>query len=202
MQKLIGRLFVLSAPTGAGKTTIAKAVLAKIGAQLPISKVITYTTRPPRPQEINGKDYHFVAINDFLSQKNAGFFLETTVYDKHWYGSPKSILSELSTGKSFLIVTDLPGAHTIKAKAPETILIWLDVPNKKTLIERLTNRGGTDQQALQQRIDLAQQEMAQEKKDRFFAHHVMNETIDDAAHTVTNIIYDAIHPDKKRTTQQ
>ncbi len=201
MNKTIGRLFILSAPTGAGKTTVAQAVLATLGAQVPLSKVITYTTRFPRPQEVNGKDYHFITVDDFLAKKDHGFFLETTIYDGHWYGSPKSILSELNTGKSFLLVTDRPGAKTIKSHAPNAILIWLDVPSKEILIERLRHRRATNQQALQQRIDLAQHEMGQEKTEHFFTHHVMNNTLDDAVKHIITIITDAIHPDKKHTSQ-
>ena len=201
MNKSMGKLFIVSAPTGAGKTTVAKTVLTKLETQIPLSKVITYTTRPPRPQEINGKDYHFVTIDDFVSKKNTGFFLETTVYDGHWYGSPKSIIAELKTGKSFLLVTDRPGAKTIKSQVPDAVLIWLDVPSKEVLLERLGHRTSANQQERQHRLALAQREIDQEKTKRFFTHHVMNNTLDDAVHQIIKIITNAIHPDKTRTSQ-
>lgn len=185
-----GVLFVISAPTGGGKTTIAMAALKTLSPTIPISKVITYTTRPPRTGEINGKDYHFVERNDFLQKKQANFFLETTVYDNHFYGSPRTIFDDMKQGKSFIMVTDRPGALVIKQLAPEASLIWITVPNLETIENWLHMRWPDKNNLVQQRLAIAEQEIAIEQQKPAFDFHVMNEAgkLQEAVDQVIEII--------------
>ena len=99
-----GKVFVISAPSGTGKTTLVKETINRLNNQYDISKVITYTTRNLRTGEINGKDYHFISHDDFLQKEKDGFFLEITKYDNQKYGSPASILTDIQLGKSFIIM--------------------------------------------------------------------------------------------------
>src|SRR5436853_2205355 len=95
-----GTLFIISAPSGGGKTTLVYEVIKRLAATIPLCKVITYTTRAPRPNEHNGDDYYFVTNEEFLAKKEHNFFIETTLYDTNWYGSPRSVLDGLTQGTS------------------------------------------------------------------------------------------------------
>ncbi len=190
-----GKLFILSAPTGGGKTTVATNVLDIIGQKYPFSRVITYTTRPQRPGEQNGIDYHFVTEADFLKKKAEDFFLETNHYDGKWYGSPRSIIDDLKKGKSFLAITDRNGARAWKRNIHEAVLIWLDVTDAAIIAQRLHKRGDPEE-TIKRRIAIAAQEIAEEKQKHFFDHHVMNEDLQKAVEDVVEIISE--HIEKKR----
>ncbi len=183
-----GVLFVLSAPTGGGKTTVAREAIKKLAPKYPIDKVTTYTTRPPRNHELNGVDYHFVTEEDFLCKQDQGFFIETTFYDGFLYGSPRSILHELDQGRSFLMVTDRPGAKIIKQELPGAVLIWLGVPDISTVADRLHQRGTEDDETLERRIELASREIAEEDKAPLFDHHIMNQNLDEAVNKLVSLI--------------
>jgi len=182
-----GKIFIISAPTGGGKTSLSKALLDQ--DDLPLIRVITYTTRPRRGKEINGKDYYFISKKDFLEKESQGFFLETTKYDQHDYGSPKSIINDAKHGQSFLMITDRPGALHIKKLIPEAVLIWITLPNITIIAERLRNRGREkSKEALQRRIDIAKKEIDIENREKEFTHHIMNINFDQALAQVKKII--------------
>jgi guanylate kinase len=183
-----GKLFVISAPTGGGKTTVARRVLQQIGNLMPISKVITYTTRQPRSNELPDIDYHFVTAKEFLAKKEQGFFLETTTYDTAWYGSPASIKTDLAKGKSFIMVTDRPGACVLKTLVPEAVLIWITVPSPAVIAQRLEQRGTESAEQLKRRLALATQEITIEREEPIFAYHVVNDNLETTANEVIAII--------------
>lgn len=183
-----GTLFIVSAPSGAGKTSLTNYVVKALSPQYTLSKIITYTTRPARAGEIAGIDYHFVSPVEFERIKKAGEFLETTEYNGNSYGSPLSILTDLKNGKSFLLVLDRAGANHIKSLVENPILIWLTVPDAHTLQERIIHRGTESPQVLEQRLLLAQQEMCDEERDQSFAYHVVNNDFEQAAQEIIAII--------------
>lgn len=192
-----GQLFVLSAPTGGGKTSLAKTVVAALADKIAIKKVITYTTRPIRSNEYEGQDYFFVNQERFLNKEHAGFFLETTRYDGNFYGSPRFILDEMQAGMSFVIVTDRPGAKHLKAMVPDAILIWIDVPDLATVSQRLHQRGREDEATLNKRITMAQHEIAAEAHEHTFDYHVMNDEFATAVAKLAEIILQARQQHKK-----
>ena len=183
-----GRLFIISAPSGAGKTTIANTVIGKIGHEFPLSKVITYTSRSPRKGEVQGQDYCFLSKKDFSERRDEGFFLETTEYNGQWYGSPQSIISDLDDGKSFIIITDINGAKSIAERIHQAVLIWLAPPSHEVLRKRLTNRGTESSDEIEKRIALSREEMDQVSNDNFFEYHVINDSFDLASHELCQII--------------
>lgn len=183
-----GKLFVVSAPTGGGKTTVVRKVLQQISNLMPISKVITYTTRQPRSNEIPGIDYHFVTAKEFLAKKEQSFFLETTTYDQAWYGSPASIKTDLAKGKSFIMVTDRPGASVLKTLMPEAVLIWITVSSPEVIAQRLAQRGTESAEQQQRRLAIATEEITIEREEPIFAYHVINNGLETTAQEIIAII--------------
>ncbi len=187
-----GKIFVISAASGAGKTTVSNELLKHHQHSFDISKVVTYTSRPQRQGEIDGKDYYFLSLDEFKKLKNEGFFLETTEYAGNFYGSPASIINNLTVGKSFLIVTDRPGALRFKQLIPGTVLIWIFVQDTETLKRRLILRNSENPEQLKKRLNLAAQETEAEKQSPMFDYHVKNDTVDQTVDQIHEIIKTAL----------
>jgi len=185
---LSGTLFIIAAPTGAGKTTLVN-LLTQRNPEL--KKVITYTTRAPRRGEQHRVDYHFVTQEEFLALKEANFFLETTVYDQCWYGSPSDIVADVKNGAKYIIITDWPGAQTIAHELTSnhsTVpfkTLWITVPSEEILRQRLIDRCKHDLVLLERRLALFKQELDRENEIRFFKHHIVN---DDLEETYQNLL--------------
>jgi len=161
-------LILISAPSGAGKTTLCDLLLA---AQPHMTRAITCTTRAPRPGEKDGVDYHFFTAEEFLKRLHAGNFLEhATVYGNS-YGILKSeLLGKLREGKDVLLNVDVQGAATIRAQAetePELrralVSIFLTTPSLALLEQRLKKRAADADAVIQKRLAVAKQELAQWK---------------------------------------
>ena len=186
-----GRLFILSAPTGAGKTTLTNLIIQRNNQ---VRRAITYTTRAPRPGETHEIDYFFVTQEVFLELKDKKFFLETTCYDTCWYGSPKDILEHVERGIYYIIITDWPGAQTISneltthyAHIPfETI--WITVTSETVLGERLKRRYSHNLEALERRLQLFSEEIKREEAARFFKHHVINDELEETYQKLCKIL--------------
>ena len=164
-KKNCGEIFVISAPSGAGKTTLTYAVIERLKNTIDISKVITYTSRTPRPNEVAEKDYVFVSREEFLEKKKHNFFLETTEYNGEHYGSPAHIKEEIKRGESFILVIDLVGVHSVIKLLENPVLIWITPPSLSVLEERLSKRGETKEK-IKERLALAEQELQEEKEKR------------------------------------
>src|SRR3989338_2709281 len=122
---MIAKLFVVSAPSGAGKTTLVKAALEHLCKKFPIKRVITYTTRPARAGEMDGEHYYFISVNDFKQKVTEGFFLEWSSWYDHYYGSPVSIIEEIKKGTSFVAILDRAGAAEVLRAYPKAVCIWI-----------------------------------------------------------------------------
>lgn len=156
-----GIFFVILAPTGAGKTTVAREILK----QLPqLARIITVTTRPPRPNERDGIDYHFISEKEFNARKKDGAFIETTSFGGAHYGSPKSALEELTSGKSFIAVMDRPGGIAVKKLlGNDAVLLWIAPPSFEELTNRLIKRKSESPEKLAERIEIGKSEIAEEQ---------------------------------------
>ncbi len=176
-----GSLFIIAAPTGAGKTTLTNLIISR---HPHIKRAVTYTTRKARPGEQHAVDYFFVTEDEFLTLKNNNFFLETTKYDQSWYGSPSDILHHVSAGGHYIIITDWPGAKTISTQITTTNpeinfeCLWITVPSRELLVERLKDRYTHDHAALERRLKLFDAEIDRELQERFFLHHVINDDLE------------------------
>ena len=137
-EKKKGKLFILSAPAGAGKTTLVKMVTKELSTTI---SSISYTTRAPRPGEINGKDYYFVSKQEFERQIQLADFLEHVKLFNHYYGTSKKWVNHhLDSGKSVILVIDTQGFFQLKEKI-ETISIFILPPSLQELRRRLETRG-------------------------------------------------------------
>jgi guanylate kinase len=161
-------LIVISAPSGGGKTTLCKQLLA---ANPGMVRAVTCTTRPPREGEQDGVDYYFLDASSFLKRVQAGNFLEHATVFGHSYGVLKSeVLNKLRQGRDVVLNVDVQGAATIRDRAGEDpelnqslVQIFLTPPSLAILEERLKKRGTDSPGAIQKRLSVARQEIAQWK---------------------------------------
>ena len=187
-----GKLFIISAPSGGGKTSLSKALIEKLEESPSLSKVTTYTTRLPRSSEIDGIDYHFVSSENFQNLKKQNFFIETSRYHDNWYGSPISIIDEMKKGKSFVIATDRPGVKSIKKIIPQAIFIWITIASIEELENRMKKREQQSEHHIQERLALAQQELEEEEREKLADYVVVNDNFDRALHDLKKIVTTAI----------
>lgn len=183
-----GKLFILSAPSGTGKTTLVSKLIAQLKENYVFERVITYTTKQPRVSEVHGKDYYFVSEEEFKTKIDEGFFLEWSTAYGAYYGFPRAILEELKNGASFVAVLDRQGAYAVKAQVHDCTLIWLKPPTFEVLEKRLCERAQDTQEVIQYRLQLAQKELEDEEKQPFFDHSIVNDTFEDALNSLTRII--------------
>jgi len=161
-------LVLLSAPSGGGKTTLCKQLLA---ARPHMTRAITCTTREPRAGEQDGVDYYFLDASSFLKRVQAGNFLEHATVYGHSYGTLKAeVMGKLRQGRDVLLNVDVQGAATIHERAQEDpelkralVSVFLTPPSLAVLEERLKRRGTDSPAAIQKRLSVARQEIAQWK---------------------------------------
>ncbi|MEZ0121473.1 MAG: guanylate kinase [Candidatus Reddybacter sp.] len=153
-----GTLYTISAPSGAGKTSLVTALLEKsIGLQVSIS----HTTRPKRPGEIDGVNYHFVSKEQFQAMLKQQAFLEYAQVFSNSYGTSRQwVDNTLASGCDVILEIDWQGAAQIHQQNPDTVSIFVLPPSKNTLLERLTQRGQDGPEVIAQRIAEAQAEMS------------------------------------------
>jgi guanylate kinase len=153
-----GRLFVLSAPSGAGKSTLAQAVIA---ATPGLVRSVTYTTRPPRPGEVEGCDYHFVPHEAFLRRSAAGELLESATVHGYLYGTSRLDVDRLRRqGLDVLLVIDYQGAAALRRQGVDASHVFVLPPSLATLRQRLRQRNADDEASVRARLAIAPAEMA------------------------------------------
>ncbi|GAB2904205.1 guanylate kinase [Microbulbifer echini] len=154
-----GTLYTVSAPSGAGKTSLVKAL---VDSDNQVTVSISHTTRPMRPGEVNGVDYHFVGREEFLAMLDQNAFFEhAQVYGDNYYGTSKGSIEEiLASGRDVILEIDWQGAAQVRRLHPETIGIFILPPSQEALRDRLTGRGQDDETVIERRMDQAIDEMA------------------------------------------
>lgn len=173
-------LFVLSSPSGGGKTTLLKRLL-RDRPELKLS--VSCTTRPKRPGESEGKDYYFLSREDFQKKIDNEELLEWEEVHGYYYGTPKDELIRADAGLLFDL--DTSGAQRVKKIYPQAILIFIQPPSLTVLEQRLRNRGTEDPDELKRRMDRFRLEMAE--KDNF-DYIIINDDIDAAVRELKSII--------------
>ena len=162
-----GHLFIISAPSGAGKSTILKAILREDPV---VRYSISYTTRPLRSNEWDGVDYYFISDAAFRKKIDSGELAEWAEVHGHLYGTPtKFLVDSLNRGYDILFDIDVEGAKRLYPKYPEAILVFIAPPSTEELKRRLAERGMDSAEAIEQRLNNAKAEMAEAER----YHHVI-----------------------------
>jgi guanylate kinase len=178
-------LFTISAPSGAGKTSLVKALLAKKTTELAVS--VSHTTRDIRPGEVNGVDYHFVSLNQFESMiQNDEFIEHARVFDNLYGTAQQSVEGILDSGKHVILEIDWQGARQVKQKMPETVCIFILPPSREALEQRLIDRDTDDQTTIKRRMKSADREMSRWNDAEYL---VVNEVFDQALYDLECIIH-------------
>ena len=177
-----GRLVVISAPSGTGKSTVCR-IIGSRSSEVALS--VSYTTRRPRGSEKNGVEYHFIDDATFDRMISEDKFLEWAAVHSRRYGSGREETEKLvSAGKDVLFDIDVQGGQQIKRSAPEAVLIFLLPPSIDELVRRLSKRRTESRSEMQSRLKVAVWELEQ---GRNYDHHVVNDDLDRAVETVERI---------------
>jgi guanylate kinase len=180
-----GKLVVISGPSGVGKTTLLRKLLAACPDLVPS---VSATTRPPRHGERDGIDYHFLPAVEFDRRREAGEFLECCrVYGRqHWYGTlVDEVAPRLAAGKWVVLEIDVEGTLSILEKYPEAITIFVEPSHPDQLLERLRGRGTESPEAMARRLEVARRELLEAHR---YRHRVVNEDVEEALGRVLNIL--------------
>jgi len=178
-----GRLFVISAPSGSGKTTILHALLER---HPKAKRSISMTTRPPRKGERDGRDYRFVTGAQFARYKREGAFLECARVLDHWYGTLAAPIERaLRSGRDVLLNLDIQGTRQIRRSGLACTAIFLLPPSLAVLRQRLKTRGTETTAQIQARLELARREL---KEVRTYDYAVMNDRLKGAIAAVKTIL--------------
>lgn len=177
-----GTVLIISAPSGAGKTTICRRLLAE---RKDVRYSVSCTTRPPRPGERNGKAYFFLDREEFKRKIQRHEFLEYAMVHDEYYGTPRSFIEEtVASGRSVLLAIDVQGALAIRRKMPSAVLVFIMPPSIDALRERLAARKD-HHESVAKRVAAARAEMAAAKD---YDYVVVNDDLDDAVEQIDSIL--------------
>jgi guanylate kinase len=178
-----GRLFVIAAPSGAGKTSLVKALLQR-KPELHVS--ISYTTRRKRATEENGREYHFVSAEDFLRLRDQGEFLEhAQVFDNYYGTGRRPVETELAQGNNVVLEIDWQGAQQVRRAMPDCVTIFILPPSRKSLEDRLRNRQTDSDEVIARRLQDAVGDMSHWRE---FSYVVVNDDFEKAVTELASIV--------------
>jgi len=178
-----GRLFVVAAPSGAGKTSLVKALLER-RPQLCLS--VSHTTRPARPNELHGREYFFVAVEEFRKLAAERAFLEhAQVFDNHYGTGRARVEADLAAGRSVVLEIDWQGARQVRASLPQCVTIFILPPSRDALEKRLRARRTESDAAIKRRLRDAVGDMSHWKE---FDYVVVNDDFERALEDLTRIV--------------
>ncbi len=187
-QKLLGNLpeglvFVISAPAGTGKTTLVRMLISEFDC---IAESVSCTTRPIRPGEVPGVDYHFLSRQEFEDKIHADDFLEYAQVFDYLYGTSRSYVQEQQqAGKHVFLVIDTQGAMLLKEKNYPAVFVFLSPPSLDALEERLSKRQTESSSVIKQRLSWAEKELEMLSQ---YDYHIINDELEDAYEILRSIV--------------
>lgn len=183
MNSETGNLFVVSAPSGAGKTSLVRALL-RLRVNLRVS--VSHTTRPPRPQEVDGRDYCFVSVPEFQELVDEHAFLEHAQVFGNYYGTGRAqVNATLAKGLDLLVEIDWQGARQVRASMPGCVSIFILPPSRASLEQRLHSRGTDSDAVIEQRLREAREDLEHWSE---FDYVVVNDRFETALEELESII--------------
>jgi guanylate kinase len=184
----MGKVFVITGPSGVGKGTLIERLLERI-PELELS--ISATTREPRPGEVDGRDYHFLSPEEFRHRLEAGDFLEHASYSGNYYGTLRSeVAQRIEQCRSVVLEIEVQGARQVRdALGDDSVLIFIAPPDEAVLRERLQGRGTDSQEAIEQRLRTAEVELAARSE---FPLEVVNDDLQKAAAELEGLVRDQL----------
>ena len=177
-----GTLYIVAAPSGAGKSSIVNAVLAR---DPNICLSISFTSRQPRPGERHAEHYHFVSAAEFEAMVAAGDFFEHALVHGDWKGTARqSVEPQLASGKDVLLEIDWQGARQVRNKVPDAVSVFILPPSRQALEHRMRVRAQDSEETIRQRLDAAREEMSHYTE---FDYVIVNEHFDTAVDEMCSI---------------
>jgi guanylate kinase len=179
----VAKVFVITGPSGVGKGTLIRALLERV-AKLELS--VSATTRSPRPREVDGVDYHFLAREEFDRRVAEDDFVEWAEYSGNRYGTLRSELDRrVDQGVPVVLEIELQGARQVREKMPEAVQVFIAPPSRETLRQRLEERGTDTPEQVTRRLQTADAELAAQPE---FPRVVVNGDLDDAIEELVAIV--------------
>ena len=179
----MSKVLVITGPSGVGKGTLISRLLERVpGLEISVSA----TTRQPRAGEIDGRDYHFLSAEEFDRRIVAGDFLESATYSGNRYGTLRSEVERgLAAGRSVVLEIEVQGARQVRTAMRESVQVFIAPPDPRVLRQRLLSRGTDSPEAIDARLEVAEQELAAQEE---FRHRVVNDELDRAAGELEQIV--------------
>ncbi len=179
----MAKVFVITGPSGVGKGTLIRELLEAV-PDLELS--VSATTRDPREGEVEGRDYHFLAPAEFERRVEEKDFLEFATYSGHRYGTLRSEVDRcLEGGRSVVLEIEVQGAQQVRAAKPDSVQIFIAPPDPGMLRQRLIGRGTDSTEAIDERLKVAEQELAAQGD---FDHRIVNDEVARAADELVEIV--------------
>ncbi|HET8980447.1 MAG TPA: guanylate kinase [Solirubrobacteraceae bacterium] len=186
----MARVFVITGPSGVGKGTLIRGLLERV-PQLGLS--VSATTRPPRPGETQGVDYHFLSADEFDQRAANGEFVEHATYSGRRYGTLRSELEgRLRRGEPVVLEIEVQGARQVRRTMPEALQVFIAPPSRDALRARLVGRGTDSPDQIEQRMRTAEAELEAQPE---FARVVVNDRLEDATAELERIVREALGDD-------
>ncbi|AFJ02477.1 Guanylate kinase [Methylophaga frappieri] len=191
-----GNLFIVAAPSGAGKTSLVNAL---VSTQPQVRLSVSHTTRPARAGEIDGQDYHFVDMATFGQMRDAGEFMESAnVFDNFYGTSASAVQAQLLQGFDVILEIDWQGAQQVRNNFADSHSVFILPPSKATLEQRLRHRGQDDEATISRRMRDAEREISHYVE---FDYLIVNDDFDTALHSLTAIVVAARHQQRHQVNQ-